>query len=126
MIRYLSNLPIHLLALGVLMVVAALYGCAAHDLRSERGHLVIQSTPPGAAVIVAGKELGVTPLKVDAADVFPLHYDVGQEALYGTVVIRAKGCKDFHRRVDHDTYNTGIITAALDCRYKPANGSAGG
>ncbi len=96
---------------------AVLQGCAS--LHPNPGSISVESDPAGAEVFVMGRNVGVTPLKLSAGDVFPSSYRPDQAALYGTVTLRHAGCEDYNKRVDTDAYSKGI-KASLDCGNKPA------
>ena len=101
--------------------LAFLSGCAW--VKSNPDMITVESDPPGATVYAMGKNLGVTPLDIRQRDVFPPTYSPDQEPLYGLIVIRHAGCKDYTRHADVDAYRKGI-KAQLDCgEPKPAEAS---
>lgn len=94
-------------------------GCA--DIKSNPDMISVESDPPGATVYAMGKSLGVTPLDIRQRDVFPPTYPPDQEPLYGLIVIRHAGCRDYTRHADVDAYRKGI-KAKLECgEQKPAD-----
>lgn len=76
--------------------------------------IAIASEPTGASVFAMGSEIGVTPLAIRQEVVFPLTYEPEKRDLYGTVILRKAGCKDFQQRVSSTDYRYGIM-AKLDC-----------
>jgi hypothetical protein len=94
-----------------------LQGCV--PLRSNSDTITVESDPPGAEVHVMGKKTGVTPLEIRQVEVFPLTYSPEQQSLYGTIMLRHAGCRDYTQRVTTTAYGKGI-NAKLDCGQKPA------
>jgi hypothetical protein len=78
----------------------------------------IESSPSGAAVYVMGENIGVTPLEISHKDVFPNIYPREKESLYGKIILRKAGCKDYTRTVSGDVTNFGLH-AKLDCGAPP-------
>ena len=74
----------------------------------------IESEPTGATVIAMGNEVGATPLAIRQEVVFPLTYSPDKRVLYGTIILRKAGCKDFQQRVSSNDYRYGV-KAKLDC-----------
>jgi hypothetical protein len=82
--------------------------------------ITIESDPSGATVYAMGKDIGVTPLDIRQRDVFPATYSPEQQPLYGIIVIRHAGCRDYTQHVDIVAYRNGI-KAKLECgEQKPA------
>lgn len=104
---------------AVLTWFVFLPGCA--DIKSNPDMISVESDPPGATVYAMGKSLGVTPLDIRQRDVFPPTYRLDQEPLYGLIVIRYAGCRDYTQHADIDAYRKGI-KAKLECgEQKPAD-----
>jgi hypothetical protein len=78
----------------------------------------VESDPAGAAVYVMGENMGVTPMQLSHTDVFPNIYPREQESLYGKIILRKAGCKDYTRTVSGDVTNFGLH-AKLDCGAPP-------
>ena len=76
--------------------------------------ITIASEPSGANVFAMGERVGITPLVIRQEVVFPLTYKSEKADLYGTIILRKAGCKDFQQRVSSADYRYGII-AKLDC-----------
>ncbi|MGA7595966.1 MAG: PEGA domain-containing protein [Gallionella sp.] len=74
----------------------------------------VESDPAGAAVYVMGNNMGVTPTQISQKDVFPNIYPRENESLYGKIVLRKAGCKDYTRTVNGDITSFGLH-AKLDC-----------
>ncbi len=89
-----------------------LSGCA--EIKSNPDMISVASDPPGATVYAMEKNLGVTPLDIRQRDVFPPTYRTDQEPLYGLIVIRREGCRDYTQHADVDAYRKGI-KAKLEC-----------
>lgn len=109
-IVYFMKIAHHRLAL--LLLPAFLPGCMPLSQNPE--YIGVESEPAGAAVFVMGEKAGVTPLMVRQDAVFPLTYDPAKRDLYGTVVLRKEGCKDYKQRVSTTAYGEGV-KAKLDC-----------
>jgi len=104
---------------AILTCFVFLPGCAW--TKSNPDMISVESDPPGATVYAMEKSLGVTPLEVRQRDVFPPTYRPDQEPLYGLIVIRHAGCRDYTRHADVDAYRSGI-KAKLECgEHKPAD-----
>ncbi|MGB9093388.1 MAG: PEGA domain-containing protein [Gallionella sp.] len=74
----------------------------------------VESDPAGAAVYVMGENMGVTPMQLSHTDVFPNIYPREKESLYGKIILRKAGCKDYTRTVSGDITSFGLH-AKLDC-----------
>jgi len=92
-------------------------GCA--PLPAEPGFIAVESEPAGADVIVMGEKAGVTPLTVRQDAVFPLTYDPAKRDLYGIIILRKEGCKDYVQRVSTTVYARGL-KVKLDCNARPS------
>jgi len=98
--------------------LASLQGCA--PFKANPDMISVESDPAGADVYVMGKNVGVTPLEIRQRDVFPPTYGPDQKPLYGIIVLRKTGCKDYTQPADMDAYRYGI-KAKLECgERKPA------
>jgi hypothetical protein len=74
----------------------------------------IESSPSGAAVYVMGENIGVTPLEISHKDVFPNIYPREKESLYGKIILKKAGCKDYTRTISGDISSYGLH-AKLEC-----------
>jgi hypothetical protein len=74
----------------------------------------VESVPGGAEVFVIGGRIGTTPLTLSERDIYPNWYPDDQAHLYGTIVLRMAGCREYARRVGLDDIEAGI-EARLDC-----------
>ena len=74
----------------------------------------IESEPAGAEVYVMGEKIGVTPLKINPQDVFPITYPKEKESFYGKVTLKKAGCSDFTKTVSMQITNVGLH-AQLQC-----------
>ncbi|MDA8364345.1 MAG: PEGA domain-containing protein [Gammaproteobacteria bacterium] len=112
-----------------LLCAAALSGCAS--LPQPASSITINSDPPGADVIVSGKQIGTTPLPVVLDKVFPRHWtgriksDVGPGfAFYRrleTVTIKKVGCKPYTKQyTGHDLRHDFTVTLTCGPQYMPA------
>jgi hypothetical protein len=108
---------------GLLALALALgSGCGGAALfPSSDGRTRVDSVPDGADVFVMGERLGATPLDLDDARAFPLRYPAEQRALYGKVVLRHEGCREYVAPLSVDAANHGIV-AELDCDEPGAAG----
>lgn len=102
----------HVFSSAILTCVSLLPACAW--IKSNPDRISISSDPPRATVYAMGKNLGVTPLDIRQRDVFPPTYGPDQEPLYGLIVIRHAGCRDYIQHADIDAYRKGIM-AKLEC-----------
>jgi hypothetical protein len=75
----------------------------------------IESDPTGAEVHVMGEKIGVTPLQISYADVFPNIYPKEKESLYGRVTLKKASCADLTRTISTEIISTGL-RAQLDCK----------
>lgn len=96
----------------IFVSLTVLHGCGS--VKSDPDMITIASEPMGANVFVMGNRIGVTPLTIRQEIVFPLTYDPDKSGLYGAIVLRKTGCKDFQQRVSSSDYRYGIM-AKLDC-----------
>lgn len=92
-------------------------GCA--PLPAEPGFIAVESEPAGADVVVMGEQKGRTPLRLRLEDVFPVTYPPAKSALYGKVVLKKEGCRDFVQSIDTKVYARGLFRAKLDCGARP-------
>lgn len=113
------------LAGGVLdlLALAMLSACGGVLFPSSRGTTHVESVPSGAEVFVMGERVGVTPLELEDARAFPMRYSPEQRALYGRVVLRKEGCREYVVPLSVEALNHGIV-AQLDCGGSSA--AAGG
>ncbi len=81
---------------------------------SSSGSTRVESVPAGAEVFAMGERLGTTPLDVEDARVFPVHYPRELAPVYGKIVLRHPGCEDLVRDLDLRAANEGIV-AQLAC-----------
>ena len=103
--------PIDAAALLLLAALAALpVESAGLTLRTLR----IESTPPGAEVVLIGGAAGRTPLTVGERDIYPNDYPDERAHLYGTVTLRRDGCETVVHRVTLDDIARGL-NVALKC-----------
>jgi len=105
------------LASATLACLISVNGCG--PIKSDPDMIVIESEPTGATVYAMGEDVGVTPLKIRQAVVFPMNYSPETRDLYGTVLLRKTGCKDHRQHVSSDDYRYGI-KVTLDCGQKRA------
>jgi len=75
----------------------------------------IESEPAGAEVYVMGEKIGLTPLKINPRDVFPITYPKDKESLYSKVPLKKAGCSDLTKSVSMKITNVGLH-AQLECR----------
>ncbi|OGI47528.1 MAG: hypothetical protein A2151_06430 [Candidatus Muproteobacteria bacterium RBG_16_65_34] len=112
--------------LPALLALAAVSACV--PLPPEPGFISVESEPAGADVVVMGKNLGRTPLRIRQEDVFPVTYPPEKLAQYGTIVLKKEGCRDYVQSVDNKVYVRGL-KARLDCGARPSalpGGQTGG
>jgi hypothetical protein len=87
----------------------AVGGClGGSPLVSGGGSTRVESVPSGAEVFVMGERLGITPLAVADARIFPIQYPRELSALYGKVLLRHPGCEDLVRAIDLRATNEGL------------------
>lgn len=109
--------------LSALLALAAVSACA--PLPAEPGFISVESEPAGADVVVMGKNLGRTPLRIRQDDVFPVTYPPEKLAQYGTIMLKKEGCRDLVQTVDSKVYARGL-KARLDCGARPSTGGEAG
>jgi PEGA domain len=105
------------LAPALLACLISVHACG--PIKPDPDMITIESEPAGATVYAMGKDVGVTPLKIRQAVVFPMNYGPETRELYGTVLLRKTGCRDYRQHVNTDAYRYGI-RATLDCGRKQA------
>ena len=120
-----NTLTLTLLALAV---TASLAGCAANQI-GPANRITIDSEPQGAQVLVADKQIGVTPVVVVLDDVFPMHWtsrtkkDDEGFAFYrrlDTLTIKQAGCETYSAQVNTNNLAHDIkIGLKCDPNYKP-------
>ncbi len=120
-----NTLTLTLLALAV---TASLAGCAANQI-GPANRITIDSEPQGAQVLVADKQIGVTPVVVVLDDVFPMHWtsrtkkDDEGFAFYrrlDTLTIKQAGCETYSAELDTKDLEHDIkIALKCDPNYKP-------
>lgn len=98
--------------------LAFLQGCA--PFKANPDMISVESDPAGADVYVMGKNVGVAPLEIHQRDVFPPTYSPDQQPLYGIIVLRKTGCKDYTQPADMDAYHYGIKAKLVCGEQKPA------
>lgn len=86
---------------------------ACASLPNER-HITIDSQPPGATVLASGREVGITPLRVRADDIFPPRWKNMHYAVSGTLTLRKPGCEPYALAVN-DPVLSKDIQAELVC-----------
>jgi hypothetical protein len=115
------------------LLPVALSACAGGS--GPRENIVIDSEPQGARVLVAGQEVGVTPVSLVLDDVFPKHWTKRQSedeqafAIYRrleTVELKKDGCEPFKRVLAEGAMDREVVKFALKCdpNYKPAPAAA--
>ena len=103
------SVPVLALSLWGLSAFAA---GGASPLVSKR--FVIESDPPGAEVYLIGGRAGVTPITLNERDIYPNTYPDEQAQLYGKVLLKRPGCREYSKFVTLDDISTGL-KAKLDC-----------
>lgn len=110
---------IALVLLLISVPVSAISG--ASTLVAEK--FSVESDPPGADVYLMDRHVGVTPITVNERDIYPNTYSNEQANLYGKVIMRKPGCREYSRFVTLDDVSDGL-KAKLDCSStKSANES---
>lgn len=102
-------------AAAALLLLAALAPLPAESAGLTLRTLRIESTPPGAEVVLIGGTAGRTPLTVGERDIYPNDYPDRLAHLYGTVTLRRDGCEPLVHRVTLDDIERGL-SVALKCR----------
>jgi hypothetical protein len=97
------------------LLLAALVALPAESAGLALRSLRIESTPPGAEVVLIGGTAGRTPLSVGERDIYPNDYPDTRAHLYGTVTLRHDGCETLVHRVTLDDIERGLIVA-LKCK----------
>jgi hypothetical protein len=99
-----------------------LSGCLGGSLLpSSRSTTHVDSVPSGAEVLAMGERLGITPLEVDDASVYPVSYPREKASLYGKLVLRHPGCEDFEQALTLEAANRGVV-AKLVCPGQTSDG----
>ncbi len=110
-------MPAHPAKLFVFFSLLLLAGCSSGGSAfppAGNAPFKVESDPAGAAVYVMGENMGVTPMQISHTDVFPNIYPRQKESLYGKIILRKAGCKDYTRTVSGDITGFGLH-AKLDC-----------
>ena len=116
---------------GLLLIGSALLaGCGGAVGVKLREAVLIESVPPGAQLIVSGRDIGVTPLTVDLDKVFPRHWttriktDEEGFAFYRrleTLDLKKDGCEPYAQQVvETDLARDIKITLKCDPNYHAA------
>ena len=113
--------------LSALISAAALSACAGTG--GPRETITLDSDPQGARVYVAGREIGVTPLKVVLDDTFPRHWTsrvrADEEAFASyrraeTVDLKKDGCETYTQVfVEQELQDDVKVALKCDPNYKP-------
>ena len=99
----------------ITLFALSLTACSGSSLAPRTNQqFTVSSTPSGAAVYVMGEQAGVTPLTLDAKQVFPNTYSQEQEQHYGRIVLKHEGCKDQIIGINSGRLSDGIV-AKLEC-----------
>lgn len=109
MMARLWSVPVFALSLLAVPAVAA---GGASTLAAKR--FVVVSDPAGAEVYLIGGRAGVTPITLNERDIYPNTYPDGQAHLYGKVVLKNPGCKEYLKFVTLDDIGRGL-KVKLDC-----------
>jgi len=114
-------------AAALVCVAWMVSGCAGTG--GPRESITFDSQPQGARVYVAGREIGVTPLKVVLEDTFPKHWTgrvrPDEEAFASfrrteTVDLKKEGCETYtHIYVEEELKDDIKVTLKCDPNYKP-------
>lgn len=102
------------IAAAALLLLVALAARPAESAGLTLRTLRIESTPPGAEVVLIGGTAGRTPLTVGERDIYPNDYPDELAHLYGTVTLRRDGCETVAHRVTLDDIQRGL-NVALKC-----------
>ncbi len=116
---------------GSLLIGSALLaGCGGAVGVKLREAVLIESVPPGAQLMVSGRDIGVTPLTVDLDKVFPRHWttriktDEEGFAFYRrleTLDIKKDGCEPYTQQVvETDLARDIKIVLKCDPNYQAA------
>lgn len=105
------------------LLLAALAVLPAESAGLTLRSLRIESTPPGAEVMLIGGTAGRTPLTVGERDIYPNDYPDKLAHLYGTVTLRRDGCETVVHRVTLDDIERGL-NVAMKCGGPAAASSA--
>ncbi len=114
---------------GSLLIGSALLaGCGGAMGVKLREAVLIESVPPGAQLMVSGRDIGVTPLTVDLDKVFPRHWttriktDEEGFAFYRrleTLDLKKDGCEPYTQQVvETDLARDIKITLKCDPNYR--------
>lgn len=101
--------PALLLALWLVPALAPAAGPLERD-----AEILIQSEPPGAAVMALGKTWGVTPLRLKVREAFPALYRPEQPYIGMAVHLAREGCAEYRVPI-HRRSIPAEIHAVLDC-----------
>ena len=114
---------------AALFMVAAMVSGGAGTRAGPRESITIDSQPRGARVFVAGREIGVTPVKVVLDDMFPRHWTgrahPDEEAAFSyrrmaIVDLKKEGCDLYtHNFVEEELKDDVKIQLKCDPNYKP-------
>jgi len=106
-----------------------LTGCGGAVGVKLREAVLIESVPPGAQVLVSGRDIGVTPLSVELDKAFPRHWTTRVKtddegfAFYRrleTLEIKKDGCEIYTQQVvEPDLARDIKITLKCDPNYQP-------
>lgn len=75
----------------------------------------IDSSPSGADIIADGKHIGITPMEINAEEVFPPRWISGSYMVKGSLELQKEGCSKAEMSVD-DLVLSKDISRTLDCK----------
>ncbi len=123
------NRTYNMLRCAVLFSGAVLVGCGGNVGVKLREAVLIESVPPGAQVRVSGRDIGVTPLRVELDQAFPRHWtarikrDEEGFAFYRrleTLELKKDGCETYTQQVVEADLALDIkVTLKCDPNYQP-------
>ncbi len=112
-------------AAAALLLLAALAALPVESAGLTLRTLRIESTPPGAEVVLIGGAAGRTPLTVGERDIYPNDYPDKLAHLYGTVTLRRDGCETLVHRVTLGDIERGL-DVAMKCKDSAVAASSAG
>lgn len=77
-------------------------------------HFRVESVPSGAAVDTITGNAGTTPLSLSERDIYPNTFPEARIELYGMLVVRKPGCREYRHRVTRSDIQQGVVVQ-LQC-----------
>lgn len=100
---------------GIACAVSLLPGLWSLSLAAPSiQHFRVESEPSGATVGTITGDAGTTPLSLSERDIYPNTFPEARVDLYGMLILRKPGCREYRHRVTRSDVQKGIVVR-LEC-----------